>query len=72
MGFTYRHYFQNPNDNTTFSRFDIKYDDIKFEWKTGNKASFNLDDKKRKEKIRLDRKSDNAVFDLQLSKMKLL
>ena len=52
MGFTYRHYFQNPNDNTTFSHFDIKYDDIQFEWKTGNKASFILDDKKRKEKIR--------------------
>ena len=52
MGFTYGHYFQNPNDNTTFSHFDIKYDDIQFEWKTGNKASFILDDKKGKDKIR--------------------
>ena len=48
MEFTYRHYSQNPDvDNTTLNRFDIKYDDIKFEWKTGNKASFILDDKKR-------------------------
>ena len=40
MEFTYRHYSQDPNDKTTINRFDIKYDDIKFEWKTGNKASF--------------------------------
>ena len=46
MGFTYRHYSQNPDDNSTIKRFDIKYDDIQFEWKTGNKASFILDDKK--------------------------
>ena len=45
MEFTYRHYSQNQDvDNTTVNRFDIKYDDIKFEWKTGNKASFILDD----------------------------
>ena len=47
MGFTYRHYSQNSNDNTTINRFDIKYDDIQFEWVTGNKASFSLDDNKR-------------------------
>ena len=52
MGFTYSHYSLNPNENMTINSFDIKYDDIKFEWKTGNKASFILDDKKRKEKIR--------------------
>ena len=47
MGFTYSHYSLNPNENMTINSFDIKYDDIKFEWKTGNKASFILDDKKR-------------------------
>ena len=47
MEFTYRHYSQNPNDNSLIDRFDIKHDYIQFEWETGNKASFILDDKKR-------------------------
>ena len=47
MGFTYRHYAQNPDDNTLITRFDIKYDNIKFNWKPENKASFILDGKKR-------------------------